>query len=154
MEPIRYSESIDVAATPAALYDLVSDIGRTGEWSPICKGCRWRDETERGEGAWFIGRNEAGGRTWETESQVAAAHRGREFAWLVGGAFARWAYSLTPISDGTRLTESWEFLPAGLTMFHEKYGPDAQAQIDTRMEQARTGIPITLAAIKKIAESP
>ena len=37
-------------------------------------------------GAWFTGRNEVPGRTWETRSKVVAADRGREFAWVVGGA--------------------------------------------------------------------
>jgi hypothetical protein len=51
------------------------------------------------------------------------------------------------------VTESWEFLPAGNAPFHERYGDDAPAQITERTEAARRGIPLTLAAIKKAAES-
>lgn len=104
-------------------------------------------------GAWFRGRNEADGQVWETESQVAVADRGREFAWLVGGQYARWAYRLEPVGGGTRLTESWEFLPAGRTMFREKYGPAAEGRSALRHSQALRGIPATLAAIKRIAEA-
>ncbi len=38
-------------------------------------------------------------------------------------------------------------------MFEERFGADAQAQIANRLELAKEGIPATLAAIKKDAES-
>jgi Polyketide cyclase / dehydrase and lipid transport len=153
MEPFSYAESIIVAASPESLYALVSDLSRTGEWSPICKACWWHDDQGPREGAWFSGRNEADGRVWETESQVAVAQPGPEFAWLVGGKFARWGFEFTPAPGGTQVTETWRFLPEGRAMFRKKYGPRAEAQISLRTEQARTGIPVTLAAIKRIAES-
>ena len=30
------------------LYDLVSDVTRTGEWSPVCRACWWEDEAAAG----------------------------------------------------------------------------------------------------------
>jgi hypothetical protein len=57
------------------------------------------------------------------------------------------------VPGGTMLTESWEFLPDGITRFHNRFGSDAQAQIIYRTENARQEIPVTLAAIKKAAES-
>lgn len=150
--PFTYSESIVVDASCDSLYDLVTDIARTGEWSPICRTCWWRDGVGPRVGAWFIGRNEADGRVWETESEVAVADPGRQFAWLVGGKFARWSFHFEPGLRGTRVTESWEFLPEGRAMFRVKYGAQADAQIELRRSQARIGIPATLAAIKGIAE--
>ncbi|VXC55052.1 Polyketide cyclase [Arthrobacter sp. 9AX] len=150
----QYQESVTVQASAGTLYDLVSDVTRTGEWSPVCTSCWWDDEDSAGQpGAWFTGRNELPHRTWETRSQVVAAEPGREFAWLVGGKFVRWGFTLTPAGDGTILTESWEFLPEGIAMFKEKFGDDADAQIADRAGQALDGIPETLAAIKRIAES-
>ena len=153
MANLSYSESIVVERPPETVYDLVSDVTRTGEWSPVCKACWWDDGAGPKPGAWFTGRNEVPGRTWETRSQVVAAEPGREFAWLVGGAWVRWGYTFTPVDRGTRVTESWEFLPAGRARFEERYGAEAPAQIADRTEAARTGIPATLAAIKRIAES-
>ncbi len=148
-----HRESVTVEASPEALYDLVSDITRTGEWSPVCTSCWWDDEAEAGRaGAWFTGHNELPDRTWETRSQVVAAERGREFAWVVGGSFVRWGFTLAPAGAGTSLTESWEFLPGGIAMFEEKYGEQAHVQITDRTRQALDGIPRTLAAIKRIAE--
>jgi hypothetical protein len=153
MDNLRYSESIVVAAPPDALYDMVSDVTRMGEWSPICKACWWDEGDSLRVGAWFSGRNELPERVWETRSQVVAAQPGREFAFVVGGAWVRWGYAFAPVEGGTQVTESWEFLPAGIARFHERYGDDAQAQIANRTEAARDGIPVTLAAIKKAAES-
>jgi hypothetical protein len=152
MSDLSHSESVFVSASPEALYDLVSDVTRTGEWSPICAACWW-DESASGQvGDRFTGRNVTPERTWETRSQVVVADRGREFAWVVGGSFVRWSYTLTPVDGGTRLTESWEFLPDGLAFFAQKYGDAAPEQIALRTGQAREGIPATLAAIKRIAE--
>lgn len=152
--PVHTHElSIVVETTPEALYDLVSDISRTGEWSPVCTSCWWDDAGQAAQvGAWFTGHNELPDRTWETRSQVAAADPGREFAWIVGGSFARWGFTFDGDRDATKLTESWQFLPGGIAMFQDKYGDRAQEEIDERVRQAHDGIPRTLAAIKGIAE--
>ena len=150
----QHQESITVEASAETLYDLVSDITRTGEWSPVCTSCWWDDEVGAGQvGAWFTGRNELPHRTWETRSQLVVAEHAREFAWVVGGKFVRWGFTLTPADSRTTVTESWEFLPGGIAMFEEKFGDGAQIEITDRTEQALDGIPKTLAAIKRIAES-
>jgi hypothetical protein len=149
----QYSESVFVGRTPDVLYDMVSDVTRMGEWSPICRACWWDDGAGPAAGAWFTGRNETPDRTWETRSQVVAAERGREFAFLVAGGLVRWGYTFASAEGGTTLTESWQFLPAGVARFHERYGDDAEAEMEERTEAAHRGIPLTLAAIKHAAES-
>lgn len=153
-ESRTHQDTVIVAATPEAVYDLVSDITRTGEWSPVCTSCWWDDEADAGRvGAWFTGHNELPDRTWETRSQVVAANRGSEFAWLVGGAFVRWGFTVESLGARTRLTETWEFLPEGLSMFTDKFGDRAADEIEDRTRQAHAGIPKTLTAIKQIAET-
>jgi hypothetical protein len=147
-----YSESILVASSPEALYDLVSDVTRTGEWSPICEACWWDDGDGPRVGAHFTGRNVTPSRTWETRSEVVAAEPGREFAWVVGEAIVRWSYLLEPADGGSLLTETWELQPGAAGFFARKYGEDAEAQLAERTQAARAGIPVTLAAIKAVAE--
>jgi hypothetical protein len=153
MDTLTHTDSVVVRSSPEALYDLVSDVTRTGEWSPVCTACWWDEGQSAQVGAWFTGRNEVPGRTWETRSQVAVADRGREFAFLVGGSLVRWGFTFEPVADGTRVAESWEFLPAGIARFHERFGNDAPRQIEDRTRAAHEGIPATLAAIKRIAEA-
>jgi hypothetical protein len=149
----QHSDSIVIARSPEELYDMVSDVTRMGEWSPVCKTCWWDESDSPRVGAWFTGRNELPERTWETRSEVVAAERGREFAFVVGGSYTRWGYTFRPVEGGTRVTESWEFLPAGAAMFEERFGADAQVQAANRAELAHSGIPATLAALKKTAEA-
>ena len=153
MTNLRDSESVVVARSPEALYDMVSDVTRMGEWSPVCKACWWDEGDGPRPGAWFTGRNELPERTWETRSRVVAADRGREFAFMVRGSWVRWGYTFTPVEGGTQVTESWEFLPDGIAGFRDRFGADAEAQIASRSEAAHRGIPVTLAALKNVAEA-
>lgn len=153
MTDLTHSESVVVNASPEALYDLVSDVTRVGEWSPECRACWWDEGAGAKVGDWFNGRNEADGQTWETKSKIVAAERGKEFAFHVGGSYVRWAYTFEPVADGTRLTESWAFLPDGINFFKERFGDGADQAIKDRTAIAHNGIRDTLAAIKKIAES-
>lgn len=149
-----HQDSVTIAAPADLVYDVVSDVTRTGEWSPVCTSCWWDDDAQAGRvGAWFTGRNQLPDRTWETRSVVVEAERGREFAWVVGGRFVRWGFTLAAAGDLTRLTESWQFLPDGIVMFQEKYGDEAPVQIADRTRQALDGIPVTLAAIKRVVEA-
>ncbi len=149
-----HSQSVVVRASPRTVYDLVSDVTRTGQWSPICTACWWDPGAGAQVGSWFTGRNDVAGRSWETRSQVVAADRGREFAFVVGGAYVRWGFTMEPVPEGTRLTESWRFLPDGVAMFHGRWGDDAPARIAERTAQAHEGIPATLAAVKRLVEGP
>ena len=153
MSTLRYAESVVVARSPEDLYDMISDVTRMGEWSPVCTACWWDEGGGPRPGAWFTGRNELPERTWETRSQVVAADRGREFAFMVRGSWVRWGYTFTRVDGGTQVTESWEFLPDGIAGFRERYGPDAEAQIANRSDAAHRGIPVTLAALKQAAEA-
>jgi hypothetical protein len=152
MEELRESGSIVIHRPADEVYDLVSDVTRMGEWSPVCKACWWDEGDGPRAGAGFRGRNETPVRTWETHSVVEVADRGREFAFVVGSGVARWGYTFEATPDGTLVTESWRFLPAGYEFFAQRYGDDAAAQIQQRRRSAIDGIPVTLAAIKATAE--
>lgn len=153
MANLEHSESVMIARPVEDVYQMVSDITRMGEWSPECTSCWWDEGGGPEVGAWFTGRNEVSNFTWETRSEVIAADPGREFAFIVGGNLVRWAYTFEPADGGTRLTESWTFLPDGIAMFEERFGEKAQAQIEARRQAAHAGIPVTLAAIKQAAEA-
>lgn len=152
IEDLRNTETVQVAAPPEAVYAVVSDVTRTGEWSPTCRECRWEEGDGPAVGAVFVGRNETPDRTWETRSTVVAADPGRAFAWHVGDGFVHWRYELEDADGGTRLTQHWEVLPAGVTRFEELYGEEAWTQLEQRRRSAVDDMPLSLATIKTIAE--
>ena len=119
---------------------------------PVCKACWWDEGAGPQVGAWFTGRNETPERTWETRSQVVAADpagssRGRSTTAGCTGAIPSSPRARNPTD------RAWEFLPEGIAGFHERCGDEADAEIEKRRKAAEGGIPATLAAIKKAAES-
>jgi Polyketide cyclase / dehydrase and lipid transport len=153
MEPRTQSESIVIARPPEAVYDMVSDVTRMGEWSPVCKACWWEEGDGPRVGAVFTGRNETPERTWEMKNKVTAAERGKAFAWQVQGTHVGWAYTFAPADAGTEVTERWDLPAESITFFEERFGDDAEAQIANREQAAISGMTETLAAIKRAAEA-
>lgn len=96
------SASTMVNATPAEVYDVVSDVRRIPEWSPECIHAEWVDRTTfRGTNRRRLGR-------WTTLARIVAADPGHEFAFAVqlgGGDFTRWSYRMESHPDGCRVTE-------------------------------------------------
>lgn len=151
-DSLTHADSILISASPEQVYDVVSDVTRTGEWSPICKECWWDEGEPASLGSFFIGKNVTADRIWETRSEVIEADRGRAFGWSVNGGRVIWIYSMRSVDLGTELTESWEFRPEGLEYFAQHYGAEAPAEIEKRRQAALSGIPVTLAALKRVIE--
>ena len=148
---LTFTASLEIDATPEVVWDMVSDVTRMGEWSPICAACWWDEGSGPAVGSWFTGRNVVGETVWETRSQVLACERGKSFAFTVGEGWVNWTYTFAPTPTGMLLTESWEFPPAGLALFNKLYGEKAPRHVANRVAAARAGIPETLAAIRQAA---
>jgi hypothetical protein len=116
------SDSVVVAADPAAVYAVVADPTRTPEYSPENRGARTGAPGLLPVGAVFTGANERRGFRWITECVVTAADPGERFAFRVraiGGArrrvrarIAGWEHRLEPVAlpdgrPGTRVTQTW-----------------------------------------------
>lgn len=144
--------SIEIDASPAAVYRLVSDLPRMGEWSPEAVGGEWMNDASGAAGDWFLGHNRAGEREWSRECEIAVAEPGREFTFVVGGVDANcttWSYELEPVaSGGTVLTERWWFV--NLTPALQAATPE---QLAARIDSTQGAIEATLAAIKATAEA-
>jgi len=108
----RGEASVIVAAPPADVYAVISDVTRTPELSPEILHCAWLDgATGPAVGARFVATNRAGRMTWKNRPVVVTADPGREFAFARTEAFAgtvEWRYRLEPVAGGTRVTESYE----------------------------------------------
>ena len=141
---------IEIDATPLALYELISDIPRMGEWSPACYRCEWLDgATTAAVGARFRGHNRLGPYRWQTTAVVTVAEPGREFAFAIlhenGREETLWRYRFRPAAKGAEVLEAYEFLwcPISLRI--------AELLIP-RDKQLRRGIQETLRRIKMAAE--
>ncbi len=97
-----------IAATPEALYDIITDITRIGELSPECRSAQWVGKSDGpAVGARFKGTNELGDSKWSTKPKVTAAEPGQVFEFKVPMGFGpTWRYEFHPTPDGTRVVES------------------------------------------------
>ncbi|MCE1178085.1 MAG: SRPBCC family protein [Micrococcales bacterium] len=106
--------SIDIAAAPGQVWAVVSDIRRTGEWSPECR--RVLLLGPRAVGTPFVGINQRGLVVWPTTSTITALEEGRRIAWRVNENGSTWSYTLEPTATGTRVVQRRE-TPDGVSAF-------------------------------------
>jgi hypothetical protein len=147
-----HEASILIAAPPDVLYDMVADVTRMGEWSPICTGGAWDRGSGPTVGGRFTGRNVTAEHSWETRCRVTAAERGRRFAFTVESVGADWTYTFATRPGYTLVTESWALRPEGVENYRRRFGDEADHQITVRRRRAVEGIARTLRALKHAAE--
>ncbi len=145
-------ETMEIDAPASRVYELVSDLPRMGEWSPECERVSWRGKVRSPvKGAHFVGYNRRGTVRWVTFGTVVAAEPGRHFAFevYVGPAQALAVGVLhRPARGRSRLTWPNSGPTAGRrwTLVLERF-------FGNRNTVNRHGIHLTLAALKRAAES-
>jgi uncharacterized protein YndB with AHSA1/START domain len=115
-----------VDASPAAVWDVVGDPRRTGDWSHECVDVTFVDgSTEPGIGARFRGRNQVGRSGWTRTCEIVGYEPGREISWrTVPTAVYRdstiWTITVEPDgadgadgSGGSRVTQRYEVVKLG-----------------------------------------
>lgn len=147
-------ESVLIDRPAEELYDLVTDVGGMGRFSPECTGGRWLGRA-RGPavGARFKGTNRRGRIRWSTVNRVVAAERGVEFAFETDGSGARWRYRFEPEGGSTRVTECREMFkrrPRSAALFATLLLGGTRSH-DAEMDE---GLGSTLGRLKAYAEDP
>ncbi len=103
---------VEVAAHIDAVWEVVRDVTRVGEWSHECVGAAWiGDSTGPVPGARFRGRNRAGAIRWGRVCEIVAADPYR-FVWrTVPTALypdsSEWTISLDKMDGGTAIEQSF-----------------------------------------------
>jgi uncharacterized protein YndB with AHSA1/START domain len=142
--------SIHIDRPPDVVWAAIADITRMGQWSPECVAARWVGDGGPAVGATFEGDNEArvGSRVvkrWTTTSVVTACEPGAVFEFLAS-EYTTWRYEFSADGDGTRVVESFSYVPQGFQGF----------MYDTvlRRRPAMTkGMHATLARVKSVLET-
>lgn len=150
VEPsITFDEvSIDIAASPKAVYELVANISLMGKWSPETIRAEWRDGAHSPVvGAEFRGWNRRGVLRWFTDCEVVAADPGVAFAFVVKLTAVRWSFLITETSTGCTLTQR-------RSADEERTLPKVTGRLmgRNRPMQLRDGMIETLQRIKAAAE--
>jgi uncharacterized protein YndB with AHSA1/START domain len=113
----RSCEASAVIEAPIeAVWNVVSDVTRVGEWSGECQGCTWvGDSDSAAPGAQFRGRNRRGSVRWTRLNEVTTADAPRTLVWHTVARFpyldsVEWRVTLADEGSTTRITEAFEIL--------------------------------------------
>lgn len=146
--------SVVVDAPAEEVWVLITDVTRTGEWSPENTGSVWLDGASGPVvGARCKGTNRRGKSKWASTCEVIAAVPGREFAFVTGSAAkpaTTWRYELEAVAEGTRITESFELTkPLGAA---ERLLTRVTTGVRDRRADLEENVRQSLARVKEIAE--
>lgn len=146
-----------IAAPPARIWELVTDINLPARFQDEFKEAVWLEDADPGPGAAFRGRNRRGDRDWETTSYVVAYEPERVFGWAVDDVDApgaTWTFRLVPIEGATRLVYHRKLGPgpSGLTRAIEKHPEREEEIIAARDEVHRANMQAVVDGIKDLAE--
>ena len=143
-------ETIEVAATPAQVWALVSDLPRMASWSPQVVRTVVRGKVRLG--ATTINLNRRGPLFWPTRSTVVRFEPHRELAFRVAENHTVWSFTLDPVAGGTRVTQRRE-TPDGISALSRRLTKVALGGQEQFRRELREGMRQTLARIKADAEA-
>ena len=152
MQPPALEDSIDIAAAPETVWDLIGDPRRMAEWSPQVVSVRLREGFERIEvGAEFTNRNQIGELAWTTHGTVVRLDPGRELAFRIAENWVVWSYIIEPTEEGCRLTERRD-APEGISDLSAQWTDKYLGGQDAFTTVMRTDVRTTLEAVRAAAE--
>ncbi|MFG1777705.1 SRPBCC family protein [Micromonospora sp. NPDC049048] len=163
---------LHLAADPARVWELVTDIELPARFSPELRRVRWLDGSGGPAlGARFEGYNHhplLG--EWRTVSHVVLYDEPRVFGWVVtdpddrfgggppdpGHPGASWQYRLVAEDDGCRLSHSVRIGPSrtGLSLIIDQAPENEEEIIERRLGALREAMAGTLRGIRDLAEQP
>ncbi len=145
-----------VDKNPGEMWDLITDVGRIGEWSPECVGATWLDGGTAQTGSRFEGRNQFGGAFRSTVTCVVTeADRPAVFEWVVLDPSkaveqpgSTWRYELASSGSAgqTRVLHRFVHGPGrtGLSRGMEESPDQAESILRHRLDELRKHMTITL----------
>ncbi len=142
-----------IAAPADAVWALIADLPRMGEWSPENTGGRWLAPADGpAVGARFKGTNARGKRRWSTQVVVTDCRPGCSFGFDVkagGMRVGHWGYEVESTDGGCRVTET----------FHDTRGRTITflgtvvSGVSDRATHNRAGMEATLTNLAAAAEA-
>jgi len=115
--PQSGAAEVVVDAAPEAVWTVLADVTRIGEWSHECRGAEWLDgATAAAPGVRFRGRNKVGALVrWARVCVIRAVDAPHELVWeTVGPPLMRdaslWRVRLDPVDGGTRIRQEFRIL--------------------------------------------
>jgi uncharacterized protein YndB with AHSA1/START domain len=143
--------AIDIAAPPAAVWALVSDLTNMRRWSPQNRHTFFLGRGGTRQGASFVNVNRRGLLLWPTQGKVVEFEPERKIAFRIKENWTIWSFTLEPTEGGTRVVQRRE-APHGISDLSVGLTKTVFGGVDSFAEELHSGMQRTLAAIKADAE--
>jgi uncharacterized protein YndB with AHSA1/START domain len=144
--------TIDIAAPPAEVWGLVSDLRNMPRWSPQCRKTIVRGGVMR-EGAKLLNLNRKGLLFWPTQSMVTQFVPEQKIAFRVRENWTIWSFTLSPTPEGgTRVVQRRE-APKGISDTSVRLTKAVLGGVDGFTAELEKGMNQTLRRIKRDAEA-
>jgi uncharacterized protein YndB with AHSA1/START domain len=142
--------SIEIAAPPAKVWGLVSDLRNMPRWSPQVRKTIVRGGAMR-VGAKLLNLNRRGLLVWPTQAMVTEYEPERRVAFKVRENWTVWSFELEPSATGTRVVQRRE-APKGISDLSVKLTEKVLGGVPAFTEEMQVGMEQTLRRIKREAE--
>ncbi|WP_110240439.1 SRPBCC family protein [Nocardioides gilvus] len=144
-------QTVDIAAPPEKVWELVSDLPRLSEWSPQVLKSFLRGGRPVRQGSRLLNVNHKGLLVWPTRSEVVRFEEGREIAWRIEENGSTWSFALEPTATGTHLVQRRE-APKGLSQISISLTDRFMGGQGVFQAELQQGMRQTLAQVKRLAE--
>lgn len=141
------SRSLDIAATPDQVWDVLADLPAYGGWNPFIREASGTLETGQ---RLAVTISPAAGKAMSFRPRVLVAEPGRELRWLgrvllPGLLDGEHSFTLEPVAGGTRLTQAERFSGALVPLVGRALdvGDDFAAMNDALRVRAEAAASIT-----------
>jgi hypothetical protein len=106
----------ETTAPAEAVWRIIADITRVGEWSHECTGAHWvHGATVARPGARFRGTNRSGRLLWSRSNVFTVVDEPREIAWRTCGLWGamdstQWRIELQRVGNVTRIVQTYDLI--------------------------------------------
>lgn len=144
--------SIDIAAPPAEVWTLVSDLRNMSRWSPQCRKTFVRGGVMR-EGTKVVNLNRRGLLFWPTQAMVTEFVPEQRIAFRIRENWTIWSFTLSATPDGgTRVVQRRE-APKGISDVSVGLTKAVLGGVEGFTTELQQGMNRTLSRIKQDAEA-
>jgi uncharacterized protein YndB with AHSA1/START domain len=103
-DTLELQAQIDIAAPPARVWALLSDLSQMKRWSPQCRVMKALGPVQAGTKT--VNLNRRGLMVWPTTCKLTEVQFEKKLAFRVNENNTVWSYELEPTDTGTRVTET------------------------------------------------
>ena len=144
--------SIDIDASPAEVWALVSDLRNMSRWSPQCRKTIVRGGVMR-EGTKVININRRGLLFWPTQAMVTEFVPEQRIAFRIKENWTIWSFTLSPTPEGgTRVVQRRE-APKGISVVSVGLTRAVLGGVEGFTQELEQGMNQTLRKVKQDVEA-